>query len=325
MAKEVLPSTSNHCHHGPANQAERPKDDSPTASMEVKEELSDPWTLFMDGSSCIYGFEARIILTSTEGIEFTYALRFEFDATNNEAEYEALIAGKTLANNFKKFSIKQVPRNENKKADALSEIASTSFAHLTKQVLVEVLKEKSINEAEVLTVANKEGNTWMTPIYEYLTKETLHAERKKARVVRLKSRRMHAGPRSVVAKAIRTGYYWPTMRKDARKVIREYQDCQVYRPMPRNLQHKLAPITSLWPFYKWVIDIAGPFPEGPGKHFASVKHPQTNGLVERASRSLGEGIKVRLDKKKQGLDGRSPARPMGASYQSQALRILRSH
>nr|GEW52712.1 reverse transcriptase domain-containing protein [Tanacetum cinerariifolium] len=30
-------------------------------------------------------------------------------------------------------------------------------------------------------------------------------------------------------------------------------------------------------------------------HFASVKHPQTNGLMERANRSLGEGIKERLD------------------------------
>ncbi|GJS14568.1 reverse transcriptase domain-containing protein [Tanacetum coccineum] len=76
---------------------------------------------------------------------------------------------------------------------------------------------------------------------------------------------MHSGPRSVVAKAIRTGYYWPTMHTDARKLIRECNDCQVHRPIPRNPQQNLTPITSPWPFYKWGIDIAGPFPEGPGK------------------------------------------------------------
>nr|GEX20587.1 reverse transcriptase domain-containing protein [Tanacetum cinerariifolium] len=31
---------------------------------------------------------------------------------------------------------------------------------------------------------------------------------------------MHAGPRSVVAKAMRLGYYWPTMHRDARDMIR---------------------------------------------------------------------------------------------------------
>ncbi|GKD33905.1 reverse transcriptase domain-containing protein [Tanacetum coccineum] len=41
---------------------------------------------------------------------------------------------KTLAKSFKEFSFKQIPRSENKKADALSKIASTSFAHLSKQV-----------------------------------------------------------------------------------------------------------------------------------------------------------------------------------------------
>ncbi|GJX79377.1 reverse transcriptase domain-containing protein [Tanacetum coccineum] len=149
---------------------ERPEDDSLAAPMEVEEELPDPWTLF--------------------------------DATNNEVEYEALIAGiriaeqirvktlqthvdsrlvanqingsyiakepgmiqylekvKTLASCFKKFSIKQVPRSENKKADSLSKIMSTGFAHLTNQVLVEELNEKSINEAEVLAIVKEEGNT----------------------------------------------------------------------------------------------------------------------------------------------------------------------
>ncbi|GJT00491.1 reverse transcriptase domain-containing protein [Tanacetum coccineum] len=33
------------------------------------------------------------------------------------------------------------------------------------------------------------------------------------------------------------------------------------------------------------------------QHFTYVKHPQTNGLVERANHSLGEGIKGRLDER----------------------------
>ncbi|GJW80404.1 reverse transcriptase domain-containing protein [Tanacetum coccineum] len=324
---------------------ERPKEDSPNTLIEEEEELPEPWNLFTDGSSCTDSSEARLILTNLEGMEFTYALRFRFDVTNNEAEYEALIAGlriaeqmgvknlqanvdshlvanqvngtyvakeadmvhylekvKSLTGGFKAFTIKQIPRSENKKADALSKIASKSFAHLSKQVLVEELKEKSISEVEVLTVVEEEGDTWMTPIYKYPAEETLPADMKKARAIKRKSWRftvingilykksflspwlrcigplqanyvlreihegscrMHAGTRSVVAKALRTG----------------------------NPQQKLTPITSPWPFYKWGIDIAGPFPKGPGK----VKFLITNGLVERANRSLGKGIKARLE------------------------------
>ncbi|GKC77586.1 reverse transcriptase domain-containing protein [Tanacetum coccineum] len=76
---------------------ERPEDDPLDTSMEAEEELPDPWTLFTNGSSCVDGSGAGLILTNLEGAEFTYALRFRFDATNNEAEYEALIAGLRIA------------------------------------------------------------------------------------------------------------------------------------------------------------------------------------------------------------------------------------
>nr|GEV89668.1 reverse transcriptase domain-containing protein [Tanacetum cinerariifolium] len=59
----------------------------------AEEELLEPWILFTDGSSYIDGSEAGLILTNPEGTKFTYALRFMFDATNNKAKYEALIAG----------------------------------------------------------------------------------------------------------------------------------------------------------------------------------------------------------------------------------------
>ncbi|GKF13758.1 reverse transcriptase domain-containing protein, partial [Tanacetum coccineum] len=51
----------------------------------------------MDESSCIDGSKAGLILTSPEGTEFSYALRFQFTASNNEVEYEALIAGLRIA------------------------------------------------------------------------------------------------------------------------------------------------------------------------------------------------------------------------------------
>ncbi|GJV67139.1 reverse transcriptase domain-containing protein [Tanacetum coccineum] len=255
---------------------ERPEDNLEDTLMEEAEELPDPWTLFTDGSSCADGSWAGLILTNPEGMEFTYALRFRFDATNNEAEYEVLIDGLKIAEQMgvenlqanvdSRLVANQVNGiNENKKADALSKITSTSFAHLSKKVLVEELKEKSISASEVLAVVEEEGDTWMTPIFKYLSDETLPAEQKKVRAVKRKSWRMHAGTRSVMAKALRIGYYWPTMHEDARKLIQACQDCQVHKPVPRNPQQKLSPITSPWPFYKWGIDIVGPFPEGPGK------------------------------------------------------------
>nr|GEU42383.1 reverse transcriptase domain-containing protein [Tanacetum cinerariifolium] len=73
------------------------EDDTPDTSMEDREELLNPWILFTDGPSCIDGFRAGLIITNLEGMKFTYALRFRFNATNNEAEYKPLIAGLRIA------------------------------------------------------------------------------------------------------------------------------------------------------------------------------------------------------------------------------------
>ncbi|GKG05547.1 reverse transcriptase domain-containing protein, partial [Tanacetum coccineum] len=70
---------------------ERPKEEGQDDSAKEEEPLPARWTLFTDGSSCIDGCGAGVILTDPEEVEFTYALRFQFEATNNEAEYEALI------------------------------------------------------------------------------------------------------------------------------------------------------------------------------------------------------------------------------------------
>ena len=55
------------------------------------------WKLFVDGASNAQGSGVGLILTSLEGIDIEYALRFGFHASNNEAKYEAVIAGLNLA------------------------------------------------------------------------------------------------------------------------------------------------------------------------------------------------------------------------------------
>ena len=55
------------------------------------------WKLSVDRASNTQGSGAGLILTSLEGIDIEYALRFGFHASNNEAEYEAVIAGLNLA------------------------------------------------------------------------------------------------------------------------------------------------------------------------------------------------------------------------------------
>ncbi|KAL7597648.1 hypothetical protein Lser_V15G26757 [Lactuca serriola] len=150
---------------------------------------NNSWTLYMDGASSREGSGAGLILTRPEGEKVTYALHFDLHTSNNEEEYEALLAGLRLAKQmgakavtaltdsrlaanqvngsfevrdqrmgkyvkmvkqlvglFERFTIKQIPRSENKRADALSKLASTCFDHLSKKVLVEVLRERSINE-----------------------------------------------------------------------------------------------------------------------------------------------------------------------------------
>ncbi|KAK0602564.1 hypothetical protein LWI29_034807 [Acer saccharum] len=51
------------------------------------------WQLRVDGSSNTHGSGAGVVVSTPEGDSVECALRFDFKATNNQAEYEALIAG----------------------------------------------------------------------------------------------------------------------------------------------------------------------------------------------------------------------------------------
>ncbi|GKB65991.1 reverse transcriptase domain-containing protein [Tanacetum coccineum] len=328
---------------------ERPEEESPDPLMEVEEELPESWIVFTDGSSYTDSSGEGLILTNPEGMEFTYALRFRFDATNNEVEYEALIAGLRIA---KQMGVKNLQANMDsrlvanqvngtyvaKEADMiryLEKVRTLTSSFKAKQVLVEELKEKSISKVEILAVVEEEGDTWMTPIFEYLKDEILPANVKKARAVSRKPQWF------VVINGIlyRKSFLRPWLRcvgpLQANYVLREIHEglaaCTQARDPSWESQILNSSYGLLWIEAKPVATIDGnqikkfvwdnivcifglpgeiisdngkQFRDNPFKdwceklcirqHFASVKHPQTNGLVERANRNLGEGIKAIL-------------------------------
>ncbi|XP_071902881.1 uncharacterized protein [Coffea arabica] len=67
------------------------------SSVPEKTRPKESWVLFVDGASSKEGSGAGLLLTSPTGEELTYALRFDFPASNNEAEYEALLTGLRIA------------------------------------------------------------------------------------------------------------------------------------------------------------------------------------------------------------------------------------
>ena len=68
------------------------RDDKPTDPNNV-------WSLRIGGSSNVNGSGTGVILENPTGERIRYALRLKFPASNNEAEYEALLAGLRLVSN----------------------------------------------------------------------------------------------------------------------------------------------------------------------------------------------------------------------------------
>ena len=52
-----------------------------------------PWKVFVDGASSALGYGAGIVVITPEGIKLEHSFRLGFKASNNEAEYEALLVG----------------------------------------------------------------------------------------------------------------------------------------------------------------------------------------------------------------------------------------
>jgi ribonuclease HI len=68
------------------------------AQMSELPDLSNSWTIFINGSKRVSGAGAGVVLVSPQGDKMRYILRMRFsNPSNNEAEYEAVLHGMRMA------------------------------------------------------------------------------------------------------------------------------------------------------------------------------------------------------------------------------------
>jgi hypothetical protein len=74
----------------------------------------------------------------------------------------------------------------------------------------------------------------------------------------------HSSSRTLVGKAFRHGFYWPTALQDAAKLVRSCKACQSHAKQIHTPAQVLQMIPPSWPFAVWGLDILGPFPRAVG-------------------------------------------------------------
>ena len=209
-----------------------------------------------------------------------------------------------LLKKFVLVHVRHIPRAENSRADTLAKLATASQEDLSRLTLVEHLAETSIdlNDVEVSHVMSE--SSWMDPIWDYLIEGLPPNDPKEASKLRTKAARFtvhrgslykrgfftpilqcfagkdadyvlrevhegvygnHIGARALAGKALRQGYYWPTMLKDETELVRKCKVCQEHAKVSHLPSELLTSVTSPWPFQQWGLDILGPLPIGKGQ------------------------------------------------------------
>ncbi|KAK0593629.1 hypothetical protein LWI29_010571 [Acer saccharum] len=131
------------------------------------------WQLRIDGSSNTHGSGAGVVVSTPEGDSVECALRFDFKATNNQAEYEALIAGLKVctvlgADEVEIFSDSQVVVNQVLDEYQARDESMITYLELAKELLgrfkeyriVHVPREENEQADALAKLASATINIW---------------------------------------------------------------------------------------------------------------------------------------------------------------------
>uniref|UniRef100_A0A2N9IRV7 RNase H type-1 domain-containing protein n=1 Tax=Fagus sylvatica TaxID=28930 RepID=A0A2N9IRV7_FAGSY len=229
---------------------------------------------------------AGIILVSPEKDKFEYAIQLRFRATNNEAEYEALLAGLKLSKKMgvKNLTVKsdsqlvigQIKGEYEAREDRMKKyltVVQTLLPHFEKVEFVQIPREENVDADRLARLASsgeefdgfleiqgrpstgeetvnfiEDSVSWMSPIIRYLKEGKLPTYKMEARKLRIRASHFQL----LDGILYKMGFSRPHLRclspEEANYVIREVHEgiCGNHSGA-RALAHKLIRAGYYWP------------------------------------------------------------------------------
>ncbi|XP_017405653.1 uncharacterized protein LOC108319132 [Vigna angularis] len=266
---------------------------------------------------------ARIVLEGPNGLVVEQAITFRFQTSNNQAEYEALIASLTLA---KESRVAQLEC----RIDSQLVVGNMNGTYQVKDNYYATFTKRAPSSRILsMSASFMRGNN--TPLLKCISVDEVDYV---LRELHTGICGFHSGKHTLRARVLRAGYYGPTIDQDCETFVKKCLSCQAHGHDFRVPLEELHGIISPWPFAQWGIDIVGPLPIAKaqnifllfglpqkivtdnGKQFiekkledflislgikhvtSSVEHPQTNGQAEAANKALLTELKKRLGEAK---------------------------
>ncbi|XP_025648281.1 uncharacterized protein [Arachis hypogaea] len=291
------------------------------------EEAGARWRLHVDGASNRTSGGAGVILESPAGVIYEQSTKFEFPVLNNQAEYEALLGGLTLAwevgaTKVEVCSDSQVitlqVNGSYQARDPLLQKYLEKVKEMTSQfqevVVQHVPRERNtradllsklastkpgsgnrsliqgmVKEPMVALHLTKSSPSWLDPITNFLELGKVPEDEKAAKALRREAARYAI----IQGQLFKKGLSQPLLK------------CL----HPDQMDYVLREVITRFGIPEVVISDNGTqftdkkfmeFLSGLGikQRFSSVEHPQTNGQVEAANKVVLLGLKKRLDNKK---------------------------
>ncbi|XP_061356900.1 uncharacterized protein LOC133301290 [Gastrolobium bilobum] len=188
-----------------------------TSVQTAEPDSPDTWRVYVDGSSNAKGSGAGVIIENPDGVAIEYSMQMDFDTSNNQAEYEALIAGLLQAQELgarkvKVYSDSQLVTSQIEGSYQVKRPLLAKYLERARRIMADFEKAEvshiprsENNRADILsklastkgwgnhrTVIEQSipaptcimqisrGNDWRTPIIEYVESGTLPVEKAEA-------------------------------------------------------------------------------------------------------------------------------------------------